>query len=274
MRRSYFPPKIQPAPDEVHVCEAITLVDVTLGYNGQPAVEGVTLTIQCGQQVAVIGPNGAGKSTLFKAIVGLLPLQRGHICIHGEEPQRAGSRLAYIPQREDIDWNFPVTVSDVVVMGRYGRLGWLRWPGRQDWAVVRSVLNQVGMAGLADRQIGELSGGQQQRVFLARALAQDADILLMDEPFTGVDLTTQQTTFEMLERLRLAGKTVLVATHDLNIVAEHFDQVLALNHRLIAYGPTSKVFTRDILKETYGDQLTLIRTVEGTFMAVNEAHFA
>ncbi len=273
MRRSYFSRDGLIETDPSHLCEAITLEGVTLGYNGQPAVEGVTLTVHCGQQVAVIGPNGAGKSTLFKAIVGLLPLYHGHICIHGEEPRRAGSRLAYVPQREDIDWSFPVTVSDVVVMGRFGRLGWLRWPGRQDWAVVRSALNQVGMAHLADRQIGELSGGQQQRVFLARAIAQDADVLLMDEPFTGVDLATQQTTFEIMDRLRLDGKTVLVATHDLNTVAEHFDQVLALNRRLIAYGPTAKVFTREVLSETYGDQLTLLRTADGTFMAVNEAHF-
>lgn len=273
MRRSYFPSDGLIESDLVHQCEAITLEDVTLGYNGRPAVEQVTLTVHCGQQVAVIGPNGAGKSTLFKGIVGLLPLQRGHICIHGEDPKHAGSRLAYVPQREDIDWAFPVTVSDVVVMGRYGRLGWLRWPGREDWAVVRSALAQVGLAHLADRQIGELSGGQQQRVFLARAIAQEADILLMDEPFTGVDLTTQRTTFEILEQLRLEGKTVLVATHDLNTVAEHFDRVLALNRRLIAYGPTEKVFTREVLAETYGDQLTLLRTADGIFMAVNEAHF-
>lgn len=261
-----------PEKDPCHVEAAVTLENVTAGYNSHIVVEDVTATIQAGERVAVVGPNGAGKSTLFKAIVGLLPLQRGHVCFQGEcaDP---GGRLAYVPQREAIDWSFPVTVSDVVMMGRFGRLGWFRNPGPKDRAIVARSLGQVGMEEYAGVQIGELSGGQQQRVFLARALAQEADIFLLDEPFTGVDTTTQAATFVVLDELRREGKTVIVATHDLNSVVRHFDAALALNRRLIAYGLTEEVFTPEVLAATYGDQLAMLETESGLVAAINEAHF-
>ncbi len=258
--------------DPAHLRAAVTLEDVTTGYNGQVVVEGVTARIQAGERVAVVGPNGAGKSTLFKAIVGLLPLHRGHVCFQGQCPD-PGGRLAYVPQRESIDWSFPVTVADVVMMGRFGRLGWFRNPGPKDRAVVMGSLERVGMAEYAGVQIGELSGGQQQRAFLARALAQEADIFLLDEPFTGVDTTTQAATFAVLDELQREGKTVIVATHDLNSVFRHFDRVLALNRRLIAYGTPEEVFTPEVLAATYGDQVAMLPTDGGLLAAINEAHF-
>lgn len=270
--RRYAPLPEFPDKDPRHLRAAITLEDVTAGYNGHIVIEGVTASIQAGAQVAVVGPNGAGKSTLFKAIVGLLPLQRGHVCFGGECPD-PGGRLAYVPQREMIDWSFPVSVSDVVMMGRFGRLGWFRNPGPSDRAIVMRSLEQVGMEKYARVQIGELSGGQQQRVFLARALAQEADIFLLDEPFTGVDATTQAAILAVLDELHREGKTVIVATHDLNSVARHFDSVLALNRRLIAYGPIQEVFVPEVLGATYGDQLTVLRTANGPVVAINEAHF-
>jgi len=255
-----------------HLEAAVTLEDVTAGYNGHIVIEGITARIAAGERVAVVGPNGAGKSTLFKAIVGLLPLLRGHVCFQGEcaDP---GGRLAYVPQRESIDWSFPVTVADVVMMGRFGRLGWFRNPGPKDRAIVMRSLEQVGMAEYAGVQIGELSGGQQQRVFLARALAQEADIFLLDEPFTGVDTTTQTAIMAVLDDLQRDGKTVIVATHDLNSVFQHFDCVLALNHHLIAYGPPEEIFTPEVLAATYGDQLAMLPTESGLMAAINEAHF-
>jgi len=239
----------------------LELEDVTVAYNGRPALEDVTLHVPHGAQVAVVGPNGAGKSTLFKALVGLLPLRNGRILIHGRPLGHHHDCVAYIPQREEVDWRFPVTVADVVMMGRYGRLGWLSRPGRTDRAVVARSLEQMGLEDLASQPIGELSGGQQQRVFLARALAQEPHILLMDEPFTGVDLATQETTLTLLDQLQTQGVTVMVSTHDLNLAAARFEQIVLLNRRLIASGTPAQVFTRQAITEAFGGQALFLDNV-------------
>jgi manganese/iron transport system ATP-binding protein len=207
-----------------------------------------------GSQVAIVGPNGAGKSTLFKAMVGLLPLRSGTIDLRGHDPAAKAEPIAYVPQREEIDWGFPVTVSDVVMMGRYGRLGWLRHPQASDREVVAASLDELAIAHLATRAIGELSGGQQQRVFLARALAQQPHILLLDEPFTGVDVSAREALLELLDRLRRRGITVLVTTHDMVTASQRFELTALLNGRLIAYGPPADVFTQKHIATAFGGQ--------------------
>ncbi len=216
------------------------------------ALEDVSFDVPEGTRFAVVGPNGAGKSTLFKALVGLLPAARGEILIHGAAFGAHKECIAYVPQREEVDWRFPVTVGDVVMMGRYGRLGWFKRPGKADRAVVQSCLEELGIGDLAARPIGELSGGQQQRVFLARALAQEPHILLMDEPFTGVDATTQEATLTLLNRLRGRGVTLMVSTHDLNLAASRFERVLLLNRRVIACGTPAEVLTTENLIRAFG----------------------
>lgn len=233
----------------------LDLNHVTVSYNGIPALSDLTFQVQHGAQVAVVGPNGAGKSTLFKAIVGLLPLHAGQIRIHGRPLGSHQDCVAYVPQREEVDWHFPVTVTDVVLMGRYGRLGWLHGPTRVDHEIVATFLRQLGIADLASKSIADLSGGQQQRVFLARALAQEPHILLMDEPFTGVDITTQEATLLLLEDLRKLSVTVLVSTHDLNLAATRFESVLLLNHRLVAFGPAAEIFTGETVRQAFGTQV-------------------
>ena len=232
----------------------LVIEDATVSYNGRPALDAVTMNVPHGAQVAIVGPNGAGKSTLFKALVGLLPLGGGHVLLHGRAPGSQADPIAYVPQREEIDWSFPVTVSDVVMMGRYGRLGWLRRPQAADRDVVARCLDELGIAALAGRAIGELSGGQQQRVFLARALAQEPHVLLLDEPFTGVDVNAKETILGLLERLREQHITVLVSTHDMQTAAQRFELVALLNGRLIAYGPPPEVFTPAHLSEAFGGQ--------------------
>jgi ABC-type Mn2+/Zn2+ transport system ATPase subunit len=233
----------------------LELENVTVSYDGHPALCDLTFQVSHGAQVAVVGPNGAGKSTLFKALVGLLPLREGRILIHGLPLGHHLDCVAYVPQREEVDWRFPVTVADVVLMGRYGRLGWLKRPSKQDHAVVERSLAQMGMADLARHSIGELSGGQQQRVFLARALAQEPHILLMDEPFTGVDASTQEATLALLDQLHAQQVTVMISTHDLSLASSRFENVLLLNRRLIAYGPAAQVFTQQSLAEAFGGQV-------------------
>lgn len=232
---------------------------VTVAYNGHLALQDVTLQVPHGARVAVVGPNGAGKSTLFKVLVGLLPLSQGRILIHGQPLGHHRDEVAYIPQREEIDWRFPVTVSDVVMMGRYGRLGWFRRPGNHDRDVVRRCLEQMGIVDLAQHAIGELSGGQQQRVFLARALAQEPHILLMDEPFTGVDVSAQEATLALLDQLHAQGVTLMVSTHDLNLASERFEQIALLNRRLIAYGSAAQVFTTEAVTEAFGGQALFLK---------------
>ncbi len=233
-------------------------VTVTYNHVARPALDNVTFSVPEGMRVAVVGPNGAGKSTLFKALVGLLPLQSGEILIHGVAFGAHQECVAYVPQREQVDWRFPVNVQDVVMMGRYGALGWFKRPGKHDRAVVARCLEQMGIANLAARSIGELSGGQQQRVFLARALAQEPHILLMDEPFTGVDVTTQEATLALLDDLQTQRVTLIVSTHDLNLAAAHFDRALLLNHRVIAYGAPAQALTSENLLRAFGARAILV----------------
>jgi len=236
----------------------LELEGVSAGYNGSMVLQDLTFAVPHGERVAVVGPNGAGKSTLFKALVGLLPLRGGSIRIHGLPLGHHLDCVAYVPQREEVDWRFPVSVLDVVMMGRFGRTGWLRRPSAADRAASMDRLALMGIADLANHPIGDLSGGQQQRVFLARALAQEPHILLMDEPFTGVDVTTQETTLALLDELRRENVTVLVSTHDLDMAAQRFDEVLLLNHRLIAYGKPGEVFRAEHIRSAFGGQALTI----------------
>jgi manganese/iron transport system ATP-binding protein len=240
----------------------LEVTDVTVRYDGRSALKGVNFQLAQGERVAIVGPNGAGKSTLFKVIVGMLHPSEGKVRVHGHRP---GGHIciAYVPQRSQVDWSFPVNVADVVMMGRIGKLGPLRWPKAQDWAFVHRCLDVVGMADLAGRQISELSGGQQQRMFIARALAQEAELMLMDEPLTGLDLTSQEDTFRILDELRRGQVTVLIATHDLNQAAARFDRVLLLNRRVLGLGAANEVFTPERLVAAYGGHLRLIQTDEG-----------
>jgi len=228
--------------------------DLRVGYDGALALDGVTLTVPHGAQVAVVGPNGAGKSTLFKSVVGLLRPRSGRILIHGRPPGDQDDPVAYVPQREEIDWRFPVSVSDVVMMGRYGRLGPLRRPRQIDREIVAQALDRLGLSDLASRPIGELSGGQQQRVFLARAIAQEPHVLLLDEPFTGVDVRAREMVLDLLQSMRARDVTVLVSTHDMETAARRFDLVALLNHRLIAYGAPDHVFTPPHIAAAFGGQ--------------------
>ncbi|MCG8351317.1 MAG: metal ABC transporter ATP-binding protein [Chloroflexales bacterium] len=237
---------------------------LTVFYGKALALDNVTFHVAAGERVALVGPNGAGKSTLFKTLSGLLNPARGVIRLAGK-PLAKQAVLAYVPQRSHVDWNFPVNVADVVMMGRIGKMGLLRWPGKHDRAIVRQCLELVHMADLAHCQIGELSGGQQQRVFIARALAQEAHLLLLDEPITGLDVMSQDEIVRIIDELRRQGVAVLVATHDLNQAADprYYERVLLLNRRLLGQGNAQEVFTPDRLAEAYGGQLRWIETSEG-----------
>lgn len=248
---------------------AVEASALSAGYNGELAIEGLEFRLPHGAHVAVVGPNGAGKTTLFKVIAGIMSPTAGSIRVHGHRP---GQHLCvtYVPQRSDVDWAFPVTVSDVVMMGRTQKIGYFRWPREQDRSQVQRALRQVDMKGLAERQIGELSGGQQQRVFLARALAQEPEIVLLDEPLSGLDVPSKRAILEILGRMRQHGVTVLVATHDLNLAAENFEQVMLLNRRLIDFGPPGEVFNRDSLERAYGDGLHIVGQDEGVPIVVDD----
>ncbi|HJW91313.1 MAG TPA: metal ABC transporter ATP-binding protein [Anaerolineales bacterium] len=230
---------------------------VSVRYNGQEVLEEVSFQLRPGQRVAVVGPNGAGKSTLFKVIAGVLAPSAGQVQVFGGGP---GGHIciAYLPQRSHVDWDFPVSVADVVMMGRIGKMGPLRWPRPRDWQLVHQSLELVGLGQLATRQIGELSGGQQQRMFIARALAQEAELMLMDEPFTGLDVPSQEDIFNNLDRLGQRGVTVLVAMHDLKLAAERFERVMLLNHALLGFGEPQEIFTPERLISAYGGHLHLI----------------
>ena len=240
-----------------HTPHRLEVLHADVGYGDKIVVHDLTFNIPHGSRVAVVGPNGAGKSTLFKALVGLLPLAAGRILIHGQPLGNHKDCVAYVPQREEVDWRFPVTVSDVVSMGRYDR-GWLRSLSKQDRQIVARSMDQLGIAQLASKSIGELSGGQQQRVFLARALAQEPHILLMDEPFTGVDAPTQEATLKLLDDLQAAHVTAMISTHDLNLAASKFDLMLLLNHRLIAFGAPAEVLRQQNLAEAFGAQAIVL----------------
>ncbi|WP_276316357.1 metal ABC transporter ATP-binding protein [Paenibacillus artemisiicola] len=236
----------------------LTVNDLSVAYQKKPVLRGVSFQAPEGKLIGIVGPNGAGKSTLIKAALGLIPKLSGDVSIYGK-PYRDQRRLVgYVPQRESVDWDFPTNALDVVTMGRYGHLGWFRRPGAAEKRIAMDCLAKVGMAEYADRQISQLSGGQQQRIFLARALAQDAKLYFMDEPFVGVDAATEKAIITLLNELKTQGKTVLVVHHDLATVKEYFDWVMLLNVRLIDFGPTERTFTADKLQETYGGRLTLL----------------
>jgi ABC-type Mn2+/Zn2+ transport system ATPase subunit len=239
----------------------LELQGVSAGYNGRPALSDVSFQVPHGGQVAIVGPNGAGKSTLFKALVGLLPLRSGRILIHGQTLGQHKDCVAYVPQREAVDWRFPVTVADVVMMGRYNRQGWFGRSSAADHQAVRRCLEQLGIAPLAGRSIGELSGGQQQRVFLARALAQEPHLLLLDEPFTGVDATTQEATLDLLDALREQGVTTMVSTHDLSLAVQRFEYVLLLNREMIAFGPAREALTAETIRRAFGGRVLFVEGV-------------
>lgn len=240
---------------------ALELHDLSVSYQKKPVLYGVDLAIPEGSLVGLIGPNGAGKSTLIKAVMGLLPLNGGWVKVFGEPFDRAKQRVGYVPQRESVDWDFPVNVMDVVLMGRYGKLGLFKRPRKEDHDKAREALDKVSMLPFANRQISNLSGGQQQRVFLARALAQESDLYLMDEPFAGVDAATESAIIALLQDLKRRGKTILVVHHDLTTAREYFDRLVLLNMRVVASGPTDEVFNVDLLQKTYGGRLTLLSDV-------------
>ena len=231
---------------------------MTVAYDRKPVLWDVDYDAPKGRLVAIVGPNGAGKSTLIKGCLGLVPLASGVVEYRGRPLEEVRRRIGYVPQRESVDWEFPVSALDVTLMGRYGRIGWCRPIGRRHRAAARECLERVGLAGLENRQIDQLSGGQQQRVFLARALAQEADLYFMDEPFAGVDAATERAIVDVLREMRDAGRTVIVVHHDLQTVPEYFDEVLLLNMRVVAAGPIEDVFTRENLQKTYGGRLTLL----------------
>lgn len=243
--------------------------DVTMAYGKKPVLWNVELDIPKGQLVGIIGPNGAGKSTLIKGVMGLMPLSSGWIRIYGKPLKKQRGLVGYVPQRGSVDWDFPVTVREVVMMGRYGKIGLLKRPQEIDRRKTAEALEKVGMAPFADRQISQLSGGQQQRVFLARALAQESEIYLMDEPFVGVDAATEKAIVTLLKELREEGKTVLVVNHDLQTAQSYFDQILMLNMRVVAFGLTNTVMTPELLQKTYGGRLNILTL---TAAAVEKAH--
>ncbi|MEL6329553.1 MAG: metal ABC transporter ATP-binding protein [Planctomycetota bacterium] len=231
---------------------------MTVAYERKPVLWDVDYDAPAERLIAVVGPNGAGKSTLIKACLGLVPRASGLVEFWGRRIEDVRSRVGYVPQRESVDWDFPVSALDVACMGRYRRIGWFRRVSRRDKLAALACLERVGLADFADRQISQLSGGQQQRVFLARALAQEADLYFMDEPFAGVDAATERAIVDVLRELRATGKTVIAVHHDLQTVGEYFDDVVLLNMRVVAAGPVGEVFTRENLHRTYGGRLTLL----------------
>lgn len=238
--------------------EAIHVEDLTVAYRESPVLWDVDMVVPQGVLMAIVGPNGAGKTTLIKSIFGLVKPAAGKVLIFGKPYQTQRQRVGYVPQRGSVDWDFPTSVLDVVIMGRYGALGWIRRPGKKERQLALEALRKVGMEEFSHRQISQLSGGQQQRVFLARALVQEADIYFMDEPFQGVDATTEKTIVELLKELRNSGKTVVVVHHDLQTVKEYFDWVMLLNVRQIACGPVDKAFTEENLRLAYGGKVAFL----------------
>lgn len=241
--------------EDVSVAYAAGLQEVSIGAaasNGRLyALQHITFSARQGERIAVVGPNGAGKSTLFKLIVGTVKPSEGQVHIFGHGPD-GHICIGYVPQRNQIDWSFPVTVEDVVMMGRVGQIGFFRWPRRTDWEIVHQSLARVEASHLAKKQIGELSGGQQQRVFIARALAQEAELLLLDEPLNGLDVPSQQAIFNILDSLRPDGVTVLVATHDLQLAADRFDKIMLLNRQVVAFAEPTAVLNSENLLQAYG----------------------
>ncbi len=239
--------------------KAIEVTDLTVAYQDKPVLWDIDLDVPPGVLLSIVGPNGAGKTTLIKAILGLVRPAAGNVLIYDKPYDSQRQIVGYVPQRGSVDWDFPTNVLDVVMMGRYGALGWVRWPGKKERELAMQALEKVGMEAYTTRQISQLSGGQQQRVFLARALVQDATVYLMDEPFQGVDATTERAIVTLLQELRANGKTVVVVHHDLQTVTDYFDWVMLLNIRRIASGPVDETFTPDNLRETYGGRIAFMK---------------
>lgn len=245
---------------------------LTVGYTRKPVLWSIDFEIPQGKIVGIVGPNGAGKSTLLKSIMGVIPITSGSVEIFGKPLDEVRNRVSYVPQRESVDWDFPASVFDVVMMGRYGKLGLLKRPGKVDKEVVLDCLEKVGMVDFSKRQISQLSGGQQQRVFIARALAQEADFYLLDEPFAGVDAATEETIIYLLRKMSEEDKTLMVVHHDLQSVKEYFDWTLLLNVNLIANGPTETTFTDENIQKAYGGKLTLLSDVRNVLGNTDYAH--
>ncbi len=248
---------------------AIEIHDLTVSYQKKPVLWGIDCEIPQGEMTAIIGPNGAGKSTLMKAMLSLIPHASGYTLFWGKSINEVRSKISYMPQRESVDWDFPITVEQVVMMGRNQSIGLFKKPRIADYSLVSQALEQVGLEAFSKRQISELSGGQQQRVFLARALVQDADIYLMDEPFAGVDIGTEEMIMNVLKSMKNAGKTILTIHHDLMSVSAHFDNALLLNLRKIAFGKVKDVLQDPILQETYGGKLSILSEV-GQLLAIEQ----
>jgi manganese/iron transport system ATP-binding protein len=252
-------------PDHDINTPTLRVSNLCFRYGNVNALEDITFEVKVGERLAIVGPNGAGKSTLFKIIAGVIKPTEGLVQVYGYEPS-GHICIAYVPQRNNVDWSFPVNAADVVMMGRISKIGPLRWPSAQDWKTVRQALELVKMDTLAKRQINELSGGQQQRIFVARALAQEAELILMDEPFTGLDLTTQEDIFQILDTLQERKVTVMVALHDLKLASERFDRVMLLNHRLLGLGGPQEVFAPEKLADAYGSHLRLLPDQDGMLL--------
>ena len=258
-RRGPLHRSLATAPGAEHSATSpLSIHDMTVAYDRRPVLWDIDIDVPDRQLVAIVGPNGAGKSTLIKACLDLIPRASGEVMVFGQPYRKQRSLVGYVPQRESVDWEFPVSALDVVTMGRYRKLGWCRPVTRSHQDAARAALDRVGLADHADRQISRLSGGQQQRVFLARALAQDAQLYFMDEPFAAVDAATERAIVEVLRQLKDDGKTVIVVHHDLQTVREYFDSVLLLNMRTVAFGSVDEVFTESNLQKTYGGRLTLL----------------
>ena len=265
MIKELYAPPISAARERA----ALAVRAVSASYlDARDAIQQVSFEVARGQRVAVLGPNGAGKSTLLKAIVGLIPFTEGEISINGQDCRTSHALVGYVPQQNAVDWNFPATVGDVVMMGRLRQIGWFRLPGRKHWDVVDHLLDQVGLYDLRKRRIGQLSGGQRQRVFIARALAQETNVLLLDEPFSGVDAAAEREILQVLDRLKADGVTVVIATHDLSMAASRFDRVLLIRQRVIAYGAPEAVFVPEHFQAAYGSQVGVFQN--GSFFVVDE----
>ncbi len=239
----------------------LSVYDLTVAYHRKPVIWDVSFDIPPGSLVGIVGPNGAGKSTLLKAVMDLIPRASGRVQVFGKTYRQNRHRVGYVPQRESVDWDFPVDALDVVAMGLYSEIGWFRPVGKKHRLAAMEALRRVGIADLARRQISQLSGGQQQRTFLARALVQDADLYLMDEPFAAVDAATELAIVDILREMKSRGKTSIVIHHDLQTVPEYFDYVILLNMRIVVHGPVKEVFTTENLQKTYGGRLTLLDEV-------------
>ncbi|QYH38617.1 metal ABC transporter ATP-binding protein [Algoriphagus sp. NBT04N3] len=235
--------------------------DLTVSYDQSPVLWNVDLSLPEGKLIGILGPNGAGKSTLIKAIMGLVQASGGYVKIFNKELEQVRNQISYVPQRESVDWNFPASVLDVVLMGTYGKLGLFNRPGKKEKELAHNCLEKVGMSAFASRQISELSGGQQQRVFIARALAQEADLYLMDEPFAGVDMATETAIFQLLQEMSKEGKTIVVVHHDIHSAMSYFEWIIMLNLHLVASGPKQEVVSEELLRKTYGGKLNLLTKV-------------